>query len=102
VINLNPRNKFHITENLNLAINAAKAIGLKVLSTSAPNPDPNPDPNPNPNPNPNPHPHPNPHPNPHHSPLTTHHAPRTTPPFTLALTRSSTSAPATSRRGGRT
>jgi len=32
VINLNPRNKFHITENLNLAINAAKAIGLKVVN----------------------------------------------------------------------
>ncbi len=32
VINLNPRNKFHITENLNLAINAAKAIGLKVVT----------------------------------------------------------------------
>ena len=32
MINLNPRNKFHITENLNLAINAAKAIGLKVVN----------------------------------------------------------------------
>ena len=32
VVNLNPRNKFHITENLNLAINAAKAIGLKVVN----------------------------------------------------------------------
>jgi len=32
VINLNPRNLFHVTENLNLAINAAKAIGLTVVN----------------------------------------------------------------------
>ena len=32
VINLNPRNLFHVTENLNLAIAAAKAIGLKVVN----------------------------------------------------------------------
>ena len=32
VINLNPRNPFHIAENHNLALNAAKAIGLTVVN----------------------------------------------------------------------
>eukprot|EP00908_Phaeocystis_cordata_P003209 Transcript_13501.p1 GENE.Transcript_13501~~Transcript_13501.p1 ORF type:complete len:700 (-),score=271.86 Transcript_13501:500-2500(-) len=32
VINLNPRNKFHVVENLNLAINAAKSIGITVVN----------------------------------------------------------------------
>ena len=32
VINVAPRNRFLITENLNLALNAAKGIGLKVVN----------------------------------------------------------------------
>ena len=32
VLNFNPRNKFHMTENNNLALNAAKSVGLKVVN----------------------------------------------------------------------
>lgn len=32
VINVNPRNTFHVTENHNLALNAAKAVGLTVVN----------------------------------------------------------------------
>lgn len=35
VINLNPRNPFHVTENHNLMISAAKSIGLKVINIGA-------------------------------------------------------------------
>jgi len=34
-INVHPKNKFHVTENLNLAINAAKGNGLKVVNIGA-------------------------------------------------------------------
>ena len=34
-INIAPSNRFHITENLNLAINAAKGIGLTVVNIGA-------------------------------------------------------------------
>ena len=76
VVNLNPRNKFHVTENLNLAINAAKAIGCKVRvrlrlrlrvrprpSASRPPPSashPHPSSGPSPNPRPRPHAQPQP------------------------------------------
>lgn len=34
VVNIAPTNKFHQTENLNLAINAAKGIGLTVVRSA--------------------------------------------------------------------